>query len=491
MPTAAPQPAPWTGEPWPLRRPLLRLGPHDAWTIGDAFAGVQIFGDTGSGKTSGSGQALAMVMLRAGFGGLVLTVKSSETERWRRYLNAAGRPDDLVVFSPESPHRFNFLEHELKRPSRGGGQTTNLAELFVTLLSAGAAQSGRDPFWDRALRQLLRNAIDALRLANEPVTISSIHRVITSAPQSADQADDDHWKSHSYLFDLLARANESDLSPADREDLRVTTVFWLEEFAATMDDRTRGNIVSTFTTIADGFMRGTLRELFCTDLTISPAWTFEGRVIVLDLPSKQFHELGQLAQVIWKACWQRDVEAADRDANARPVFLWVDEAQHFITPQEASFVQTVREHRAACVYITQARSNYLHALGAGHTAAVETFLGVPKTKIFHCNGDPETNEWAQRVVSEDWKHRVSRNIGERNASTPGTNGQSKEPNNSMSISRQREPRLLAREFGSLRCGGEPDCVVEAILFQSGAAFHGGEGNIIRLWFDQRLLAAER
>ncbi|MGP1345544.1 MAG: type IV secretory system conjugative DNA transfer family protein [Phycisphaerales bacterium] len=491
MPTTTPQHASWTGDPWSLARPLLRLGPHDAWTIGDAFAGVQIFGDTGSGKTSGSGQALAMAMLRAGFGGLVLTVKSSETERWRRYLDAAGRREDLVVFSPESPHRFNFLEHELKRPSRGGGQTTNLAELFVTLLSAGASQSGRDPFWDRALRQLLRNAIDALRLANEPVTISAIHRVITSAPQSAEQADDDHWKSHSYLFDLLARANESELSPTDRDDLRVTTAFWLDEFAAVMDERTRGNIVSTFTTIADGFMRGTLRELFCTDLNISPAWTFDGRVIVLDLPSKQFHELGQLAQVIWKACWQRDVEASPRGPDSRPVFLWVDEAQNFITPQEAGFVQTVREHRAACVYITQARSNYLHALGAGHTAAVETFLGVPKTKIFHCNGDPETNEWAQRVVSEDWKHRVSRNIGERNASAPGANGQSKEPNNSMSISRQREPRLLAREFGSLRCGGEPDCIVEAILFQSGAAFHGGEGNIIRLWFDQRLFAAER
>ncbi|MGP1346137.1 MAG: type IV secretory system conjugative DNA transfer family protein [Phycisphaerales bacterium] len=491
MPRRPSQPAAWTGEPWSLQRPLLRLGPHDVWTIGDAFAGVQIFGDTGSGKTTGSGQALAMAMLRAGFGGLVLTVKSNETERWRDYLAAAGRSDDLVIFSPDSPHRFNFLEHERRRVSRGGGQTTNMAELFVTLLTAGASEGSRDPFWDRALRQLLRNAIDALRLADEPLTLSALHRVINSAPLSAQQADDDDWKSRSYLFDLLARANESDLTPQDRDDLRVTANYWLDEYAGVMDERTRGNIISTFTTTADGFMRSTLRELFCTELTISPSWTFEGKVIVLDLPSKQFHELGRMAQVIWKACWQRDVESADRGPDSRPVFLWVDEAQHFITPQEAGFVQTVREHRAACVYLTQARSNYLHALGAGHTAAVESFLGVPKTKIFHCNGDPETNEWAQRVVSEDWKQRVSRSIGERNASGPSTNGQKKEPNNSMSISRQREPRLLAREFGSLRCGGPPDYTVQAILFQSGAQFHGGEGNIVRLEFDQRLAAAER
>jgi hypothetical protein len=51
------------------RRPLLYLGKNDAWTVGDAFEGTVIFGATGSGKTSGSGQALAKSFLKAGFGG--------------------------------------------------------------------------------------------------------------------------------------------------------------------------------------------------------------------------------------------------------------------------------------------------------------------------------------------------------------------------------------------------------------------------------------
>ena len=109
-------------DPWSLDRPMLRFGGTDAWTIRDACAGTLIFGDTGSGKTSGSGQTITMAMLEAGFGGLVLTAKSSETDRSRKYMDRCGRTEDLVVFSPEGPHRFNFMEYERRRMTRGGGK---------------------------------------------------------------------------------------------------------------------------------------------------------------------------------------------------------------------------------------------------------------------------------------------------------------------------------------------------------------------------------
>ena len=48
------------------------------WTVRDAVEGVQIFGGIGSGKTSGSGRMIALKFLKAGFGGLVLTVKPDE-----------------------------------------------------------------------------------------------------------------------------------------------------------------------------------------------------------------------------------------------------------------------------------------------------------------------------------------------------------------------------------------------------------------------------
>lgn len=470
--------------PWSLDHPLLKFEAGDMWTVRDAAACTQIFGDTGSGKTSGSGQSIARAMLKAGFGGLVLTAKSSETERWRGYMRDHGRENDLVIFSPEGPYRFNFLEHERTRTSRGGGATENLVELFVTALSVNTSggESRQDPFWERALRQLLRNAIDALRLAGEPLSVSALRGVIGAIPLSIEQAQSEEWRASSPLMAMLREARERAISPRDIGDLEATCAYLLEEYPSLMDERTRGNIVSTFTTMADGFQRGDLRELFCGALTLTPEATFEGKVIVLDLPIKQFHELGAQAQVIWKACWQRAVESTPRGPDARPVFLWVDEAQYFLTAKEPEFVQTAREQKACCVYLTQAISNYRHALGPGREAAVESFLGVAKTKIFHCNGDPDTNEWAQRVISEDWAVQVQRTVNE---GTPDPqNGIRGRAQYGQSITRQPTQRVLAGDFGKLRCGGPPDGVVEAILFQSGRRFRGGHGNIIRLWFPQ-------
>lgn len=479
----------WSTDPWSLDRPLLHLGGGDAWTIRDACAGTQIFGDSGSGKTSGSGRAIATAMLRAGFGGLVLTVKPDETDLWRGYMRDTGRDDDLVVFSPEGPHRFNFLEHERSRPTRGGGQTGNLAELFLTAMRAcdGGARE-RDAFWERAARQLLTNLIDALLLAGESVSIWRMRELLISAPMCAEDADDDLWKAESALYETLVTANERCLEPNSRDDLRVTHDYWMREYASVMDERTRGNIVSTFTTLADGFMRGALRELFSTELTIRPELTFEGKVIVLDLPIKQFHQMGRIAQIIWKECWQRAVESTPRPPGSRPVFQWIDEAQYFVSARDAEFAQTARQQLAASVYMTQSRANYLEKLGGGANSGVDSFLGVSKTKIFHCNGDPETNEWAQRVISEDWRYRASQSTPTQ---SPGTFNSAEDKKKStgntgsINVSRAREPRVLPSDFGSLRCGGPPDYAVQAIVFQSGRRFAGGEGNIARVTFTQK------
>ena len=43
--------------------------PENYWSLNDAFQGVQVFGATGSGKSSGSGQALARAFLEANLGG--------------------------------------------------------------------------------------------------------------------------------------------------------------------------------------------------------------------------------------------------------------------------------------------------------------------------------------------------------------------------------------------------------------------------------------
>src|SRR5690349_13785492 len=87
-------------DPFDLERPLLNLPKRDAWRIKDSYEGTQIFGVTGSGKTSGSGQTIAKAFLSAGYGGLVLAVKNDERDLWERWCRETGRSADLVVLSP-------------------------------------------------------------------------------------------------------------------------------------------------------------------------------------------------------------------------------------------------------------------------------------------------------------------------------------------------------------------------------------------------------
>jgi len=83
-----------------LERALTHFSGADAWTIRDACEGCQIFGVTGSGKTSGSGAALARAFLRAGFGGLALTAKPDERELGSA---TALRPADSTTFASSRP----------------------------------------------------------------------------------------------------------------------------------------------------------------------------------------------------------------------------------------------------------------------------------------------------------------------------------------------------------------------------------------------------
>lgn len=115
-----------------LDTPLLYFSPGDAWTIRDAVAGTTVWGATGSGKTSGSGEAIAKAFLRAGFGGLICCAKPDERALFERYAKETGREKHLLIVSADDacPWRFNFLQYELQREGKGGGQTENLVNMF-------------------------------------------------------------------------------------------------------------------------------------------------------------------------------------------------------------------------------------------------------------------------------------------------------------------------------------------------------------------------
>ncbi len=466
-----------------LEQPLLNLSKQDTWTVRDACEGTQIFGATGSGKTSGSGQAIATSLLRAGFGGLVLTVKPDERETWERYAAATGRTGSLAIFRPGEPWAFNFLNYELNRPGAGAGFASNMVSLFTEVLEVAARRGevgSQDGFWVTALEQLLRNAIDLVIMAQGTLTLADLHAVISSAPHDHDVLFSEEWRAGSRCFDLI-RQGRATLEPDQQADFDLTASYWLNEFPG-LAEKTRSIIVNMFTGMADAFLRRPMRALFCERTTIIPEITHGGGIILVDMPVKQYHQVGRFAQVLWKLMWQRAAEARAVNNDTAPVFLWVDESQEFITSSDASFQATARSARVATVYLTQNISNYLKAIGGREAqSATDSLLGNLQTKIFHANGDAKTNEWAERLFAKRWGRRT----GTSQSNNPDQPDGRDRPRMSASSNESLDPEVLAHDFIGLAKGGEGNrFLVESIVFQGGRTWRATGRNHLRVFFSQ-------
>lgn len=449
--------------------------PKDSWTVADAFEGVQIFGATGSGKTSGSGAALALQMLRLGFGGLILTVKKDERDLWAHpstgYCALAGRRNDLIVLSKDprdGGHQFDFLEYESKRTGPGAGETAEIARLFSTVLeAAGQGGGSSDAYWSRTLNQLLTNTIDLARFALGKVSLRYLADVVHEAPISIAQTQTKEWQA------VVTAATAHAKTDVEIRDLGLTLDYFNQEFPR-LSDRTRSSIVSIFTSMADVLLRGTIGGIFTSGkFTVVPELTHEGGLILLDLPVKEHGEVGRIAQMVFKYIWQRAAERRDRSRPMRPVFLWCDESQELITGHDAAFQATARSSAVATVYLTQNLRNYHARLGGGAKAEAETdsLLGNLGTKIFHANGDPTTNRWAESLFAHGPAQKQSGSVSDSRVT--------------VGWSEATEPVVPAKRFTTLLKGGKVNNRrVEGIVFQTGRTWAATGDNHITHLFEQ-------
>ncbi len=461
----------------------------DDWRIKDACEGTMIFGGTGSGKTSGSGRAIARSFLAAGFGGLVLCAKPEEPALWRGYAAECGRGSDLLMFGGGEPWAFNFMQYESLRSAAGAGLTENLVNLFVevsSIASGSGRATGGDPFWDRAMRSLVRNCVDLLVMAGEPVSLHAMFDAIRSAPGDPACLASRPWKAHSACWRWLEAARDNALGKSWEIDGREVAGYWLHHFT-TLGEKTRGSMVAMFSTLAEGLMRGKMRELFCEGTTLCPENVIGGKVVVIDLPVKEWSEVGRMAAVIWKYCLQKAVERRVDNASGqgRPLFIWADECQHFTSRYDPLFQATARSSRAACVYLTQNYPSLAAALGAGSEGRVMTdsLLGNMGTKIFHANSDRDTNQLAAELVGK--RLQTLRSFGLGSSLSLGNHasvGSSSNCGRSESMDYEIQPM----EFSTLRKGGaENGGMADALVFQNGRIWRATGRTWQKVAFRQR------
>jgi len=473
--------------PWADEQPLVDLA-GDAWRIKDACEGTLILGGTGSGKTSGSGQTLARSFLSAGFGGLVLCAKTDEPGLWRRYAAECGREGDVVMFGGAEPWKFNFMDYEARRPGPGAGLTENLINLIVEVASIGSGTgSGRggDPFWERAMKSLIRNCIDLLTMAAAPVSLHAMAEIIRSAPTDAGCVKSEPWRKGSLCWRLLDTVSQAPPGTAASVDGPEVRAYWIDQFP-TLGDKTRGSVVAMFTTLAEGLMRGRMRELFCSETTLRPENILAGKIVIVDLPVKEWGEVGRFAAVVWKYCLQKAVERRPDNAYgmARPVFLWADECQHFASRYDPSFQATARSSRAATVYLTQNYPNLVAAMGTetNGRVLVDSLIGNLGTKLFHANSDRETNLLAADLVGKRLQSFRSSGSGS-NWSLSGNASIGSSAN--RGFSEHMEYEIQPREFATLRKGGpENDFRTEALVFQNGRIWASGRKTWQKIAFSQ-------
>lgn len=409
-----------------LDTPLLQLSGTDHFTLRDACQGVHVFGGIGSGKTSGSGKALASAYLRAGMGGIVMAAKPEEVELWLRYARENGRAESVLLFG-ERGGAFNFLTYELARQGMAG--IGSVIECLMRVLEAArlaGASPGRqgDQFWDDTTRQLLRNTIPVLYAATGMVSIPDIIRFVSSAPTSLEQLHGGQWQDTSFMFQALAAARRQPRVPMHGADFEKTTSYWRDEFAQ-LDPKTRGNIAISLSTTLDRFNRGRLNAAFCANTNLVPELTFHGAIIILDMPALSWNEDGIIGQQLFKYMWQRAV--LNRNALApqhrdRPVFCWADEAQYFVNGFDAEFQSTCRSSRACSVYLSQSLPTYYARIGGDSPQhRTDMLLGNFQTKIWHNNADPVTNRWASDTIGRSIQRRASYSQGENFGRSTGMN----------------------------------------------------------------------
>lgn len=450
----------------------------------------------------------------------VLTAKPTDARDWagpRGYMAQAGRTDRPIVVGPPSRwkeyeswgvdvpaggHRLDFLTYEFDRLRAAEvNPSLNLVSLFETAVEIGRPQEagpGSDPFWQDTFRQLMQNAVDLALMADNAISLARLKEIVMTLPQTPEEAFSSEWRAAGgACWECLSKAQDRfDRGEPpkffDEEDLRQIATYWLIDMAG-LAFKTRSSIRAMFTSRIDFLLRSPLRQIFSAGTsglkgpnahTFAPDLTHNGRVVILDFPIKAFGEIGRFVQILYKTLWQMATE--DRPVTVdesrgvgtgqSPVFLWADESQYFVTMRDLAFQLTARSKCAATVYLTQNLPNYYAMLkGADSRSVADSLVGNLQTKVFHANGDPTTNRWAESLFGQY-------------AGTMRSHSDSLSGDHTRGRSQSLVPVIHSREFLTLcRKRQGTEMVVEAIAIQAGRTWNTQDpdtGHALRTQFRQ-------
>jgi hypothetical protein len=324
---------------------------------------------------------------------------------------------------------------------------------------------GQSQFFEDALHHMNTNLVDLPLFAGMPVSLPLLRSIVVSAPTSPKELTDPGWQQASTCAAIIHKAEDrlQTASPEVKADFEECKNYWYREYPA-IGEKTRGIIALSFSMLVRPFITRPLRQLFSTDTNVRPEDAFNGAIIIVDLPIQEYRLAGRVANLAWKYCFQVAVLRRSQPERGylRPVFLWADEAQNFVTNFDAEYQATARSAGGCTVYLTQNRESYRRVLG--NDDAVDSLLGNLQAKFFCQNSSIGTNEYASHLLGERYVQISSTNFSR---SEQGTSG-------GASRSEQKRAFVEPAQFTTLKRGGEIyNYLVECIAYKGGTIFDDG------------------
>jgi hypothetical protein len=195
---------------------------------------------------------------------------------------------------------------------------------------------------------------------------------------------------------LHKRAILSDTRCGDGQliDLNATVAGW------SWGDGIFGGLgLQPLTGLLDPLTRGRLAKFFGGTTNLSPDDLEDGRVIVIDTPMR-YRQIGQYAALLWlHSVYRSASRRAWKPPHARPLFVFIDETQYYLTPADHLFQSTSRHHGYSVVRLTQSLPGLRATYGADDDT--DALLSHCCTRIFHLNTCAVTNEWASKSIGQD------------------------------------------------------------------------------------------
>jgi hypothetical protein len=461
------------------------------WTESDPFTvrqlldgGVCVMGRTGSGKSSSSGYQIGKAIVRLpGSGGLILSSKPEDKEFWHRIFEEAGRSQDLLVFEPSSPLRYNLLDGELK----AGADTREITQLLMTIgetLKRNSRKKGseNDAFWDQLKERTIYNAVEIVKKATGKVNAADLQRFITGAATSPAQLSSPEWQK-GFHNQCLALAHYAHKTPAEQHDHSLALDFFLSEYPA-MDPKPRSSSLADVLNVFHVLCSGTVRQLLADKSNVGPEVLEQGKWIQVHMPIPTTGAAGAFVNGAWKYAVQRHILRRHAMHDAKPIIIWSDEYQRLVNTADAEFLAECRSHRVAMVVLTQSIHSFYGAMPgeAGEHQAAALLANFAGAKIFHALGDAESAAYASSLCGKSLQTFVGGSTQPQEDLFDELMGHSKHSGN---FSQHFEKVLQDNEFmHKLRTGGETNgCVADAIVIRNGQPFANGE-NWIRVAFSQ-------